>query len=257
MSIPSRQQPGRRSLAILGAALLAALCLSATPGEPADATQAALLAGVRAFRGERYEEALAAFRRLQAGGQVPDIGLYLGMTLHKLGRHAEALTAFRLARQAGAQEPVAEYYQAVSCYRLGLLARAHGLFTRLQQGAVLGPRLQQGAGRFLQALDAASGQPSLLARYEAAAARAEGLLASAPAEAIEWLEEAAVLARRLPPSPGQRARLSQALSRVRAAAPELAPLTRDLPPLLEHPLRPFDLNQPGPGQPGQNGQGPP
>lgn len=248
MDLSSRQRPRRRSLAILGAALLAVLSVSATPAGP-DATQAALLAGVRAFRGERYEEALATFRRLQAGGQVPDIGLYLGMTLHKLGQHAEALGAFRLARQAGVQEPVADYYQAVSCYRLGLLLRAQKILTRLEQGAVLGPRLQAGAGRFLQAINTSLPQPALPLRYEAAIARAEGLLPGAPAEAVEWIEEAAELGRRLPPRLAQRARLAQALSRALAAAPGLAPLTREIPPLLDPPLRSLDEGQPGQGAP--------
>ena len=104
--------------------------------------QAQLLDGVRAFRAEQFESALLYFRRVEQQSARPDIGMYLGMVLHKLGRHAEALAAFRSARRALVQESVADYYDAVSCYRLGLYERS-----RVGFAALLLPRDAPGVRR--------------------------------------------------------------------------------------------------------------
>lgn len=177
------------------------------PARAADAVaQARLLEGVRHFRAERYDEALQVFRQIEGAGQAPEIGFYLGMTLHKLGRHLEALVAFRAAHRAGLFEPVAGYYQAVSCFRLGMNQRAHHGFAALltateAQGdarPAVGPRLRMGAGRFLAVLDAGGGgtPDALLVRHEAALQQAEAALARpgiGASEALEWLDEAALL----------------------------------------------------------------
>lgn len=200
-------------------------------GVDSAATQALLLDGVRAFRAERYEEALRIFKRVEADKSPADIGFYLGMVLHKLGRHAEALTVFRAAHRAGLREPVADYYQAVSAYRLGLFWRARQGFQALlacsEQPAtcatspsssapapMLGPRLQQGARSFLQAVEQAltetldgSSRPLLLRRYEIALGRATALPAGSEDEALEWLDEAVQLFGQLP----ERATLLPAL----------------------------------------------
>lgn len=229
-------------------AILAVVLLASSPSlseaQPADAgagpdsaaTQALLLDGVRAFRAEHYEDALRIFKRVEADKSPADIGFYLGMVLHKLGRHAEALTVFRAAHRAGLREPVADYYQAVSAYRLGLFGRARQGFQALlacseqpaacpasPSGAtapMLGPRLQQGARSFLQAVELAltetvdgSSRPLLLRRYEIALGRATALPAGSEDEALEWLDEAVQLFGQLPERatllPGLRQALQQ------------------------------------------------
>lgn len=165
------------------------------------ATQLLLLDGVRAFRAERYDEALTIFQRVEASEPSSDIGFYLGMTQHKLGRHLEALITLRAARRRGLREPVADYYQAVSCYRLGMFERARQAFAALGvRGAdtpLLGPRLQQGAQRFSQAIDAARSaelgnrRQAQLTRLETARSRTdEQLAAGSSFGAFEWFTEA-------------------------------------------------------------------
>ena len=190
-------------------------------------TQLLLLDGVRAFRGERYEEALAIFRRIEAAQAPADIGFYLGMTLHKLGRHAEALVVFRAAHRAGLREPVADYYQAVSCHRLGLFMRAQQGFSALLAGAKrpaeantppLGPRLQQGARSFLEAIEQPLADPAQrLQRYEAALSQAATLPAGSEEEALEWVDEAVQLFAQLPGRAEHLPVLRQALLRLRNA----------------------------------------
>ena len=206
-----------------------------SPSTGAAATdQEALLSGVRAFRAERYAEALDIFRRVETQQQPKDIGFYLGMVLHKLGRHVEALTAFRAAQRSGLREPVADYYHAVSCYRLGMLQRARQGFAILvapagptEQQPVLGPRLQLGAQRFLQAIEQAAAEPdagssrpsAVLRRYESALQKAEGLLApGGSAElALEWFDEAVELLRQVPERTGPLLALRKILLPMREA----------------------------------------
>ena len=201
--------------------------------------QTALLAGVRAFRAERYTEALQLFRQVSAAFVVQDIGLYEGMTLHKLGQHQQALVAFRRAQRFGFRDTVATYYQAVSCYRLGMLARARLLFGSLRAGQagihaeVLGPRLVTGAVQFSEAIAEAGQTPEQLStRLENALQRVGASLqqsvtqaAEVSAEqradlATEWLEESTELLLLLPEQ--QRAawlpRLKTSFVAVRAAA---------------------------------------
>lgn len=174
------------------------------PSDPQRQLQ--LLEGVRLFRAEQYEDALRVFQKVDAEEQPADIGFYLGMVLHKLGRHAPALAAFRSARRSGLREPVADYYSAVSCYRLGMATRARRGFTSLVSGESsapgsappLGPRLQQGARNFLHALQLAAtdavpdaGAAPTRLRIERSRQAAESALASDDADTtLEWLEEA-------------------------------------------------------------------
>lgn len=210
-----RQAQGRRRRGV-GLILLLLAALSGGPRAAADEAQQELLAGVRAFRGGRYPEALITFRRLSAQGAVPEIGFYLGTTLHKLGLHAEALSAFRSAHAAGLREPVGDYYAAVSCFRLGMLERARAGFSALlssQGEEEAGPRLREGANRFLQAINDAPQPPA--ARYEAALLQA----AQDDPEGREWLEEALRLSRRVPPELRQVARLQRLVQRSATAEP--------------------------------------
>lgn len=195
--------------------------------------QGLLLDGVRAFRSEHYAEALGIFQKVEAERQPRDIGFYLGMALHKLGRHAEALPAFRSAHRAGLREPVADYYQALSCYRMGMLARARRDLSALVahpsapgSGPALGPRLQLGAGRFLQAIEqaAAARDPKEvgaggLHSFEAALLRAEGLLSAGGKEelALEWLDESVELLAALPERDAQLPALRKLMLHMREA----------------------------------------
>ena len=170
---------------------------------------------------------------------VQDIGLYEGMTLHKLGRHQQALVAFRRAQRFGFRDTVATYYQSVSCYRLGMLARARLLFGSLRAGQsgiqaeVLGPRLVTGALQFSNAIDQTGQTPEQLStRLEISLQRIDASLQQSMTQegessaesradlATEWLEEATELLLMLPES--QKAlwlpRLKTSFVAVRAAA---------------------------------------
>lgn len=204
-----------RALLLLGAlgVLLFRPALAA-PDAPFDQE---LLLGVRAFRAEHYEEALQIFRRVEATAKVPEIGFYLGTTLHKLGRDAESLSAFRAARARGLDESLSDYYQSVSCYRLGMLERARQGFERLLTPAAdgaprVGPRLLQGTRRFLLSIEAASEKAPAAPRYAAVLERS----ATAPAAAaLEWLDEAVLLSARVPEAERQLPRLRDLLGRLR------------------------------------------
>jgi tetratricopeptide (TPR) repeat protein len=205
----------------------------------ADATtQGLLLDGVRAFRAERYDEALQIFHRVKSQHLLQDIGFYEGMALHKLGRHAEALVAFRAAHRLGLREPIADYYQAVSCYRLGMMARAAREFAALlPQGSanpappVLGPRLVLGVSQFLRASSRGLPLSEVQAseRLQAALASAElALMRSAP-ESLEWLQEAAELFPSVSIAPTYRSRFRQLLLRVRSATLPAGPAELNAP----------------------------
>lgn len=186
------------------------------------ATQALLLDGVRAFRAERYEDALHIFHRVNRQHLLQDIGFYEGMALHKLGRHAEALVAFRAAHGQALREPIADYYQAVSCYRLGMLARARREFSTLlapdstdPAAVLLGPRLTLGVQQFLRAIDSVAPGPE---RLQVALTSAETALPRSVGEALEWLDEAAELMPSVSKIPTYRQRFRELVLRARAAA---------------------------------------
>lgn len=184
------------------------------PASTESAVQTLLLEGVRSFRAEQYDAALAMFHRVEQTSSRSDIGLYLGMVLHKLGRHGEALAAFRQARRAGVQEPIADYYDAVSCFRMGLYQRARSGFAQLLSATdagpapQLGPRLREGAQKFAVAIEKLApqnpepthpeAQPTR--RFDAALRQAQGFLGKNNIDCQEWLEEAAALLPLLPDS---------------------------------------------------------
>lgn len=188
------------------------------------AAQLQLLEGVRLFRAAQYDEALRVFQKIDADQQPADIGFYLGMVWHKLGRHLPALIAFRSAGRSGLREPVADYYLAVSCYRLGMTARARAGFallvaitpTAAGPAIPLGPRLQQGARSFLAALPATAGDAprespaAMSAHYDGAVHSSERLLQSDDADgALEWFEEAARSLQESPERPDRPTRLTE------------------------------------------------
>lgn len=190
--------------------------------EASPEAQALLLSGVRAFRAEHFEEALQLFRRASSEHGVLDIGFYEGMSLHKLGRHAEALAAFRAAHRAGLREPIADYYAAVSSFRLGMYARAQHEFLALAATPALGPRLAQGAQLFLRSIERSglrpaigqSSAPLLTERLDAALGQADAALSPPSPELIEWLTEAAELLALSPERGAAFERFQQLVARV-------------------------------------------
>lgn len=167
--------------------------------------------GCARFGPSSLESALLYFRRVEQQSARPDIGMYLGMVLHKLGRHAEALAAFRSARRALVQESVADYYDAVSCYRLGLYERSRVGFAALLlprdgTGSPLGPRLR-GRNRALPSLPLSGSRPesqSIPSRASHHPAPRLAIKQASDAHLIkraddqEWIEEAGLLLLALP-----------------------------------------------------------
>ncbi len=142
-----------------------------------------LLAGARAFRAQQYAAALEEFRIVERAGGTPDLALYLGPTLYKLGRIDEARLVLARAHRAGGADAVSEYYLGLCWYRLGLVRLARQLFAALDPREA-GPKLAEGAARFVAAIDA---RPVAAAPLVAAA---EALAARDPLAALDAAEEA-------------------------------------------------------------------
>src|SRR5260370_12233633 len=92
------------------AACVVSLVCLVSPFARADDGTAHRLAGARAFRAQRYDEALVEFRDAERARSNPLLGLYLGPTLYKLGRYAEARAVLAQMRRRGTRDAVAEYY---------------------------------------------------------------------------------------------------------------------------------------------------
>ncbi len=116
-----------------------------------------LLAGAKHFRASRFEAALVEFRLIErAGSPPPDLGLYLGPTLYKLGRLAEAIEAFATL-PASSSEPLADYYHGLAAYDLKLYRRAREQFARVAKDG--GPKLGGSAARFIAEIDRVFAKP--------------------------------------------------------------------------------------------------
>lgn len=124
-----------------------------------------VLAGARAFRDERFADALVEFRVAERLGDPRARG-YAGAALLKLDRPEQALEAFegRGAPAAG-RDPLLDYYHAMACHDLRLYLRADRLLAGV--GERSGPRVAR------QAADA---------RAEIAAA----LRSEPAAESVDW-----------------------------------------------------------------------
>jgi hypothetical protein len=206
--------PGRIAV-VAGLCLLAALPAHPDEGGPPGAAEH-LLAGVRAFRADRYEEALAEFRLVQQMGTRMDLALYLGPTLYHLGRYTEARSVLAREHRSGRRDAVAEYYLALSYHQLGYLRLARGIFSAIDRREA-GPRLAEGASRFVAAVDA---QPTFgvdVGRYLAVAATA-----GVPVD--DALDAAAEAFLRAPPGGPERERAGLMATRLALAvgAPSLA-----------------------------------
>jgi hypothetical protein len=164
--------PSRRTLLVfcLGLAVLlgAPRHASADPAE----VRRHLLAGVEAFQAGRYETALIEFRVVGRSPSPPaDLAFYLGPTLHKLGRHAEAAEV--LLAVPAPRELLAELYLGQALYQQRLFLAAREVFVGLR-GRGLGPRLEGVVDRYVGLVEAlyAAAPPIVVAGvYETAAVR--------------------------------------------------------------------------------------
>jgi FimV-like protein len=157
-------------------------------GAPDGATARHLLAGVRAFKEARYEEALVELQIVaRAADAPPDLAFYLGPTLYKLGRHREALAVFVTSRAA--PDALTELYLGQTYYQLRLYRKARAVFAGLRNRG-LGPVLDEAATRHVEAIDAAYQQAPETAVLEFYISEGTGLVARDPVVAAEYLDEA-------------------------------------------------------------------
>jgi tetratricopeptide (TPR) repeat protein len=131
---------------------LVALVMAAAHAFADEGMNEHLLAGVRAFRSERYEAALVEFQKVQQSEATADLALYLGPTFYKLGRFDDARRVLSALHRAGAADSVADYYLALSYYRLGFLRLARAFFLRMDTRDA-GPKVAEGATRFIAEID--------------------------------------------------------------------------------------------------------
>lgn len=118
-----------------------------------DATTRHLLSGVRAFREQRYEDALVELKVVAKSPDAPsDLAFYLGPTLYKLGRYREALDVFVMS--PAARDPLTDFYLGETYYQLRLFRKARTVFAGLRSRG-LGPTLDAAAARYVSAVDAA------------------------------------------------------------------------------------------------------
>ncbi|MBV8756001.1 MAG: hypothetical protein JO257_01920 [Deltaproteobacteria bacterium] len=110
-----------------------------------------LLAGVKAFKAQHYEEALVELRIVARAADAPDdLAFYLGPTLYKLGRYQDALGVF-LGSKAS-RDTLTEFYLAQTYYRLALYRSARAVFVDLRTRG-LGPALDAAAGEYVAEID--------------------------------------------------------------------------------------------------------
>lgn len=169
-------------------AVVVALGISGDLRADDSATARHLLLGVRAFKAERYDEALVELRVVaRAPDAPPDLAFYLGPTLYKLQRYDEALAVFIASRAA--PDALTDFYLGQTYYQLRLFRKARAVFAALRARG-LGPALHDAAGRYVAAVDAGyqtAPSPGSIDYYIA-----EGTERSAkdPAVAAEFLDEA-------------------------------------------------------------------
>jgi tetratricopeptide (TPR) repeat protein len=152
------------------------------------ATARHLLAGVRAFQAARYEDALVELRVVaRAADAPPDLAFYLGPTLYKLGRHREALAVF--VGSHAAPDALTDFYLGETYYQLTLYRKARAVFAGLRT-RMLGPVLDDAAGRYVDMIDAAYRQRPDNGIIDFYIAEGQELAAREPAVAAEYFDEA-------------------------------------------------------------------
>lgn len=155
---------------------------------PSSATPRHLLAGVRAFKDARYEDALVELRVVAAAPDAPrDLAFYLGPTLYKLGRYREALGVFLTS--SAERDALTDFYLGETYYRLMLFRKARGVFAGLRSHG-LGPALDEAARRYIDAVDLAYRKRPEAATVDSYFDSGRALLAHEPAIAAEYLDEA-------------------------------------------------------------------
>jgi tetratricopeptide (TPR) repeat protein len=147
-----------------------------------------LLLGVRAFKAERYDEALVELRLVARRPDAPaDLAFYLGPTLYKLGRHDEALAVFAGSRAA--PDALTDFYRGQTYYQVRLYRKARAVFAALRARG-LGPALDDAAGRYIAAVDAAYQVPPTSGAVDHYLAQGLERAVASPAVAAEYLDEA-------------------------------------------------------------------
>jgi tetratricopeptide (TPR) repeat protein len=180
-----------RILCVTSVGLCLALGLAVGAGElRADdgATARHLLLGVRAFKAERYAEALVELRLVARAPDAPaDLAFYLGPTLYKLQRYDEALAVFAGSRAD--RDALTDFYLGQTCYQLRLFRKARAVFAELRARG-LGPALHDAAGRYVATVDAAYQTPPTVASIDYYLAEGLERAATDPIVAAEYLDEA-------------------------------------------------------------------
>jgi hypothetical protein len=152
------------------------------------ATPRHLLLGVRAFKDGRYDEALVELRLVARAPDAPtDLAFYLGPTLYKLTRYGEALAVFAASRAA--PDALTDFYRGETCYQLRLYRKARAVFAGLRARG-LGPALDEAAGRYVAAVDAAYKVAPAAALIDSYVAQGLEVVGRDPVLAGEYLDEA-------------------------------------------------------------------
>jgi len=147
-----------------------------------------LLRSVRAFKDGRYDEALVELRLVaRAPDAPPDLAFYLGPTLYKLKRYDEALAVFAASRAA--PDALTDFYRGETCYQLKLYRTARAVFAALRTRG-LGPALDEAAGRYVDAVDAAYKRAPATASIDYYLAQGLERARREPVLASEYLDEA-------------------------------------------------------------------
>jgi hypothetical protein len=147
-----------------------------------------LLLGVRAFKAERYDEALVELRLVARAPDAPaDLAFYLGPTLYKLRRYDEALSVFVASRAA--PDALTDFYRGQTYYQLRLYRKARAVFAELRARG-LGPALQDAADRYVAAVDTAYQAPPATGSIDYYLAQGLEWAGRDPSVAAEYLDEA-------------------------------------------------------------------
>ena len=147
-----------------------------------------LLQGVRAFKAERYDEALVELRMVARAPDAPaNLAYYLGPTLYKLQRYDEALRVF--VGSSAARDALTDFYLGQTCYQLRLFRKARTVFGELR-ASDLGPALREAAGRYLAIVDAVYRAPPPVGSIDYYLGEGLARAAGDPVVAAEYLDEA-------------------------------------------------------------------
>lgn len=188
--------------------LLIVLSMHGGANAEESATARHLLAGVRAFKAGKYEDALVELRVVARATDAPaDLAFYLGPTLYKLGRYREAIAVFVTSRAA--RDGLSDFYLGQAYYQLKLYRKAREVFAGLRMRG-LGPTLDAAAARYVDAVDVAYKAPPETRTIDVYIAQAAEIAAGDPVVAGEILDEAR-LVESLAPRGHRRAEILAAL----------------------------------------------